>query len=171
MLAVRTAWGFSLSCCPSALIGEPQCLGTVYTLKAALPALKGAAWVDMISAAYSKNMRRARDGLNKKQASGYACYVVLTFQSRILIFEPPASASGKRCQESRLPFWRAAPSCCGDTARASSPEPSLSLEHNTHTTSTISLGTLHLPLLWPSTPSANSHPPSSPSITQLPRHT
>lgn len=53
-------------------------MGTVHTLKAALPALGAAALVDMISAAYSRNMRRARDGLNKKQARGYACYVVLT---------------------------------------------------------------------------------------------
>jgi hypothetical protein len=142
MLAVRTAWGFSLSYLILALIGELQCLGPVHTLKAALPALGAAALVDMISAAYSKNMRRARDGLNKKQARRYACYVVLTLVDDINFRNlQRASASGKRCLGMRL-------RCAGELLRhvaatrrelqsSAIPSHRCSLDHNTHTTSTI----------------------------------
>jgi hypothetical protein len=157
-----------------ALIGELQCLGTVHTLKAALPALGAAALVDMISAAYSRNMRRARDGLNNLQAKGYACYVVLALVDDINFRDLQRRRRERGALACAFLCWRAAPSCCGDTARASSAiltSHRCSLDHNTHTTSTISLVTLRHPHLWTSNSSANPHPPSSRSITSLPRHT
>lgn len=101
----------------------------------------------MISAVCAGIMRRARDGLSEKQArnTGVLSYYLvddINFRASSVGVgeELPSKASSGAAT--------AAPSCCGDPARASSPFHRCSEPQHSHTTSPIAPISLHLPPLW-----------------------